>query len=116
MTATERGGFSFLFASQKHKSGEQKSGKDDWRIHFSLHGGGVQEGGGHSGVEWIPTAKRPWCCERPGGYSSLKLPGCVSMKVMDLVCFWLQVSEVSGHVSTQNGSQICPYTPFGGFL
>ena len=46
MTATERGGFSFLFTSQKHKSGEQKSGKDDWRIHFSLHGGGVQEVGG----------------------------------------------------------------------
>ena len=32
--------------------------------------------------------------------------------------FWLQVSEVSGHVSTQNGSQICPFTPdpSGGFL
>ena len=30
--------------------------------------------------------------------------------------FWLQVSEVSGHVSTQNGYQMCPFTPFGGFL
>ena len=37
-----------------------------------------------------------------GGYSALNLPGCVS--------------KVSGHVSTQNGSQICPSTPFGGFL
>ena len=26
------------------------------------------------------------------------------------------MSEVNGHVSTQNGSQICPSTPFGGFL
>ena len=34
--------------------------------------------------------------------------------VMDMGLFWLQlqVNEVSGHVSAQNGSQICPSTPF----
>ena len=32
------------------------------------------------------------------------------------VFLWLWVSEVSGYVSTQNESQICPSTPFGGFL
>ena len=51
-----------------------------------------------------------------GGGSALNLPRCVSMKVMDMGLFWLQVSEVSRHVSTHNKSQICPSTPFGGFL
>ena len=51
-----------------------------------------------------------------GGYSALNLPGCVSMKLMDMGLFWLQVSEVSGHVFTQNGSQIYPPTVFGGLL
>ena len=38
------------------------------------------------------------------------------MKVMDMGLFWLQVSEGSGYVSTQNGCKICPSIPFGEFL
>ena len=51
-----------------------------------------------------------------GGNNALNLPGCVSMKVMDMGVVWLQVSEVSRHLSTQNESQICPFTPFERFL
>ena len=48
-----------------------------------------------------------------GVNSALNLPGCVSIKVMDFGLFWLQVSEVSEHTSTQNQSHIVPSLHLG---